>query len=62
MKLSKVHAHSFRHLFSKEFLKINNNNVLALADFLGHTSLETVWIYCRQGIDEQRESLKNMYK
>mgnify|MGYP003534691845 FL=1 len=45
LKKSKVHAHAFRHLFAVQFLKKNNNNIAALADILGHSSLETTRIY-----------------
>ncbi len=58
----KAHAHSMRHLFAKEYLKQNNNDIFTLADLLGHTSLETVKIYAKRSLAEQRKSLVNMYK
>ncbi len=57
----KVHAHSFRHLFAKDFLK-ESNNVLALADILGHSNLETTRIYTKGSIEEQREILDRINK
>ena len=54
---SKVYAHAIRHLFAKAWLKKNNNNILALADILGHESLETTRIYTRMNLDELRETM-----
>ena len=57
VKKAKVYPHSFRHLFAKQWLKHNNNNVLALADILGHSSLETTRIYTTLSTDEQRDTI-----
>lgn len=57
VKKDKVYPHSFRHLFAKQWLKHNNNNVLALADLLGHSSLETTRIYSTLSTEEQRETI-----
>lgn len=56
----KVHAHSFRHFFAKEFLAQNNNNILELADILGHESLDTTRIYNVSTDAEKRKKLENM--
>ncbi len=58
---SKVHAHSFRHLFAKEFIK-NGGDRMTLADILGHNSLETTRIYATMTLAEQRELLDKMDK
>ncbi len=55
----KVYPHSFRHLFAKAFMN-QYNNVLDLADILGHSSLETTRIYTRSTLDEKRKKLENM--
>lgn len=47
-----VHPHAFRHLFAKNFLRSKNDLVL-LADLLGHESLETTKIYLRYTAQEQ---------
>lgn len=57
VKKAKVYPHSFRHLFAKQWLKHNNNNVLALADILGHSSLETTRIYTTLSTNEQRDTI-----
>lgn len=59
VKKSHVHAHSFRHLFAKEFMS-KVNNVVMLADILGHSSLETTRIYTKSSIKEQRDILENI--
>lgn len=57
---AKVHPHSFRHFFAKEFLKQNNNNILELADILGHDSLDTTRIYNVSTDAEKRKKIENM--
>lgn len=57
VKKSKVYPHSFRHLFAVQWLKHNNQNTLALANLLGHSSLETTRIYATLSTDEQRKTI-----
>lgn len=59
VSLDRVHPHSFRHYFAKEFMN-QYNNVLDLADILGHSSLETTRIYTRSTVEEKRRKLENM--
>ncbi|MEI7667455.1 MAG: tyrosine-type recombinase/integrase [Erysipelotrichaceae bacterium] len=59
VNLEKVHPHSFRHLFAKSFMA-QYNNVLDLADILGHSSLETTRIYTRSTIEEKRDKLEGL--
>lgn len=54
VKKTKVHAHSFRHLFSKLYLEEHTGNITELADILGHNSLETTRIYTRTSTEEKR--------
>lgn len=61
LKKSKVHPHSFRHLFAKEFIN-NGGSQMELADILGHESLETTRIYTTKSVAEQRETLNQMSK
>lgn len=60
VKKTKVHAHSFRHLFAKLYLKEFPNNITELADILGHNSLETTRIYTRSTDAEKREKLEQI--
>lgn len=55
----KVHAHSFRHYFAKRFME-EYNNVLDLADVLGHNDLKTTQVYTRTTSAEKRKKLEKM--
>lgn len=57
---SKVHAHSFRHLFAKTFMEATGGNVVELADLLGHSSLETTRIYTRTTNREKRDKIAKL--
>lgn len=57
---SKVHAHSFRHLFAKTFMDASGGNVVELADLLGHSSLETTRIYTRSSSKEKRDKISKL--
>jgi len=59
VNLNKVHPHSFRHLFAKSYME-EFNNVLELADILGHSSLETTRIYTRSTSAEKRKKMEEM--
>lgn len=55
----KVHAHSFRHLFSLRWIA-NGGSVTQLADILGHSSIATTQIYTRTTREELKKTLENM--
>lgn len=59
VKKSKAYPHSIRHLFAKNWLARNGNNVLQLADILGHESLETTRLYTKLDIHETRKTMEN---
>ena len=50
----KLHPHAFRHFFAKMFLK-KTNDVIQLADLLGHGSVDTTRIYLQKSYDEQKK-------
>lgn len=58
VKKDKAYPHSIRHLFAKNWLKRNGNNILQLADLLGHESLETTRIYTKLDISETRDTME----
>ena len=60
VKKTKVHAHSFRHLFSKLYLEEHTGNITELADILGHNSLETTRIYTRTSTEEKRIKIEQI--
>ncbi len=48
-----MHPHSFRHRYAKNFLE-SFNDVVLLADLMGHESIETTRIYLRRTSNEQQ--------
>lgn len=50
----KMHPHAFRHFFAKMFLE-KTNDVIQLADLLGHGSVDTTRIYLQKSYDEQKK-------
>lgn len=49
----KMHPHAFRHMFAIEFLK-RNHDISLLADFMGHSGVNTTMIYTRRSGEEQK--------
>lgn len=54
-----VYPHSFRHLFAKEYMR-NIGDISELADLLGHSRLETTWIYTKTTSQEKRKRLERL--
>lgn len=52
-----LYAHSFRHLFAKNFLDKCDDLVL-LSDLMGHESIDTTRIYTRRSSTEQRSIIE----
>ena len=52
----KLHPHAFRHFFAKMFLQ-RTNDIVFLADILGHSNLETTRLYLRKSYDEQQREI-----
>lgn len=57
--LEKVFPHNLRHLFARTFYK-ETNNLLNLADILGHSSLEVTRIYASNGLEEWKRNLEKV--
>lgn len=53
---SKMHPHAFRHFFAKMYLK-KNNDVVQLADLLGHGSIDTTRIFYRNRMTNKKKNL-----
>ena len=58
IKKEKIHPHAFRHFFAKMFLS-KTNDIITLADLLGHGKIETTRIYLRKSYDEQKREFDN---
>lgn len=61
VKKSKVHAHSFRHLFAIRYIN-EYKNLPELADLLGHESLETTRIYTAESSKAKQNKLDSLMK
>lgn len=57
--LEKVYPHSLRHLFAKTYME-NVGDVTELSDLLGHSRLETTWIYTKTTSEEKRNRLEKL--
>lgn len=58
IKKDKLHPHSIRALFSKNYLAKAGNTPIQLADILGHSSLETTRRYTSLSTNEARETME----
>ncbi len=54
-----MHAHSFRHLFAKNFLE-KYDDLALLSDLLGHESIDTTRVYLRRSSTEQRKIIEKI--
>jgi site-specific recombinase XerD len=55
----KVFPHNFRHFFAKKFLSAYED-IMDLADILGHSSIETTRIYTRTSGQEKRDRINKL--
>jgi site-specific recombinase XerD len=54
-RLEGVTPHVLRHTFAYSYLENNNNDLVALADILGHSDLNTTRIYTRRRLSDLQE-------
>ena len=57
----KFTPHTLRHTFAHRFLATTNNDIVALAQILGHESLNTTSIYTRRTSDDLRERSETVF-
>lgn len=60
IKKDLVHPHAFRHLFARQYLEQYPNDIVGLADLLGHNSLETTRIYAKLSNKEKELKLRKI--
>ena len=53
-------AHKLRHTFAHRYLEQTKNDLVGLAQILGHESLNTTSIYTRRGQDELQERIDGL--
>jgi site-specific recombinase XerD len=59
-KLDGVTPHVLRHTFAYNYLAHNQNDLVALADILGHTDLNTTQIYTRRQLSDLQEGVEQV--
>lgn len=57
--LAKAHPHSFRHMFSIQFLKAGGNST-ELARILGHSDIKTTEIYANTSVEEKKKNVERI--
>ena len=59
-KLDGVTPHVLRHSFAYSYLENNANDLVALADILGHSDLNTTRIYTRRRLSDLQEGAERV--
>ena len=59
-KYTGVPPHRLRHTFAYDYLRANNNDLVALADILGHESLNTTRNYTRRRMEDLEDGVENV--
>ncbi|MBI5670651.1 MAG: tyrosine-type recombinase/integrase [Chloroflexi bacterium] len=58
--LEALTPHVLRHTFAYNYLKQNNNDLVALADILGHSDLNTTHIYTKRRLDDLQAGVEQI--
>jgi len=59
--LNDVSPHVLRHTFAYTYLAQNSNDLVALADILGHSSLTTTQIYTKRRLDDLQAGVEQIH-
>lgn len=59
-RLEGVTPHTLRHTFAYSYLENNNNDLVALADILGHTDLNTTRVYTKRRLSDLQEGAERV--
>jgi site-specific recombinase XerD len=56
----RLHPHVFRHTMAKQFLSDNGNDLVSLAQILGHENLQTTSRYSQRNGDQLAEGVERL--
>lgn len=56
----KIYPHLLRHTFAKSYLQNTNNDLVGLAQILGHSDINTTRIYSEKGIEHITEQIEKV--
>lgn len=56
----KIHPHLLRHTFAKAYLNNTNNDLVGLAQILGHSDINTTRIYSEKSIDQVAQMVQKV--
>lgn len=56
----RLHPHLFRHTFSKKFLEDNGNDIVSLAQILGHENIQTTARYSQRDQQQLNDASENV--
>ena len=56
----KVTPHTLRHSFAFRFLAVSNNDLVGLADLMGHSNVNTTRHYARRRLEDLERALEGM--
>ena len=57
MKKSKVHPHSFRHTFARDYLEKECGTIVTLAAILGHRNITTTMVYIKNTLSDTSKTM-----
>lgn len=57
----KVTPHMFRHQLATELIRNKHKDLVLVKDILGHSNINTLYIYSQSTEEEQAEALDNLY-